>query len=197
MFRYLRLPTQLLIWVWVPAALLLTGSGVQTLTPVKTPTYTIRMVEPVAQGAAGDTYAWQEEMGHMFKQSGEQATEGVQLFPQLHCLMGARCLNSKESQVGEATKKHSVPKKARKIGGMPHKAQEASMYLCPPRHGVAGQYDAGLNGRVLSGRAFIRFCNGKVDVLRGLIRCAADVCASAAGCKSQLIPSSRGRCLAL
>jgi len=149
------------------------------------------------QGAAGDSDARREEMGHMFKQRGEQATEGVPLFPKLHCLMGARCLNSKKSQVGEATNKNSVPKKTRKIGEMPHKSQEASLYLFPPRHGVAGQHDTGLNGRVLSGRASIRFCNGKVDVLRGLIRCAADVCASAAGCKSQLIPSSRGRCLAL
>jgi len=34
------------MWVWVPAALLPTGTGVQTLTPVKTPTHNIRMVGP-------------------------------------------------------------------------------------------------------------------------------------------------------
>jgi len=44
--RYPRLPTQLFIWVLVPAALLPTGPGIQTLTPVKTPTHDIRMVGP-------------------------------------------------------------------------------------------------------------------------------------------------------
>jgi len=48
--RYARLPTHLLIWVWVPAALLPTGTGVQTLTPVKVPTHTILMVGPDSRG---------------------------------------------------------------------------------------------------------------------------------------------------
>jgi len=47
--RYSRLPTQLLIWVWVAAALLPTSMGVQTLTPAKTPTHNIRMVGPGGQ----------------------------------------------------------------------------------------------------------------------------------------------------
>jgi len=42
--QYPRLPTYLLIWVWVPAALLRTGTGVQTLTPVKAPTHNARTV---------------------------------------------------------------------------------------------------------------------------------------------------------
>jgi len=44
--RYPRLPTQLFIWVWAPAALLPTGPAVQTLTPVKTPTHDILMEGP-------------------------------------------------------------------------------------------------------------------------------------------------------
>ena len=41
------------MWVWVPAALLPTGTGVQTLTPVKTPTHNIRMVGPGVQQCLG------------------------------------------------------------------------------------------------------------------------------------------------